>query len=49
MKIATFSAARDTVFRAVTKDGAITLNDDFPEFSSLYEVIAAGEFGQTGD
>lgn len=49
MKFATFSAARDTFFWLITDDGAIALNGDFPEFSSLYEVIAAGEFGKTGD
>lgn len=46
MKFATFSAAGDTFFGAITDDGAIALNGDFPEFSSLYEVIAAGAFGR---
>ncbi|MCX8953724.1 fumarylacetoacetate hydrolase family protein [Ruegeria sp. NA] len=46
MKFATFSAAGDTFFGAITDDGAIALNGDFPEFSSLYEVIAAGEFSR---
>ncbi|WP_432450215.1 fumarylacetoacetate hydrolase family protein [Aliiroseovarius marinus] len=46
MRFATFFAAGETFFGAVTDDGAIALNGDFPDHSSLYEVIAAGAFDQ---
>lgn len=44
MRLATYSAAGETYFGAITDDGAIALNDAFPDCASLYEVIAAGKF-----
>ena len=44
MKFATFNAAGGTFFGAITDQGAIALNEDFPNHGSLYEVIAAGAF-----
>ncbi|WP_377193916.1 fumarylacetoacetate hydrolase family protein [Ruegeria meonggei] len=46
MKFATFTASGDTFFGAITDQGAIALNDDFPNHTSLFEVIAAGAFDQ---
>lgn len=46
MKYATFSADGDTFFGVITDSGAIALNEAFPDYASLYEVIAAGAFDQ---
>lgn len=46
MRFATFSAAGETFFGAIRDTDAIALNGDFPDHSSLYEVIAAGVFDQ---
>ena len=46
MRLATYSAAGETYFGAITDDGAIALNDAFPDHASLYEVIAAGKFDE---
>ncbi|WP_108859831.1 fumarylacetoacetate hydrolase family protein [Ruegeria sp. Alg231-54] len=44
MRFSTFTANGATFFGAITNDGAIALNDAFPDQASLYEVIAAGAF-----
>lgn len=44
MRFATYCADGQTWFGAITAQGAIALNDAFPDQSSLYEVIAAGQF-----
>ncbi|MDX1743930.1 MAG: fumarylacetoacetate hydrolase family protein, partial [Ruegeria sp.] len=46
MKFATFTADGGTFFGAITDNGAIALNEAFPDYTSLYEVIAAGAFDQ---
>ncbi len=46
MRFATYTANGETFFGAITKDGAIALNGEFPSHSSLFEVIAAGAFDQ---
>ncbi len=46
MKFATYTADNRTFFGAITDNGAIALNDAFPDCASLYEVIASGAFGQ---
>lgn len=46
MRFATYTADGATYFGAITDDGAIALNDAFPDHGSLYEVIAAGKFDQ---
>jgi 2-keto-4-pentenoate hydratase/2-oxohepta-3-ene-1,7-dioic acid hydratase in catechol pathway len=46
MRFATFTAQSETFFGAISDDGAIALNDAFPQNASLYEVIAAGAFDQ---
>ena len=46
MQLATFSAAGEVFYGAVTADGAVALSDDFVQWKSLYEVIAAGGFSQ---
>ena len=43
MKLATFSAEGETFFGAITDAGdAIALNADFPQYATLYEVMADG-------
>ena len=42
MKFATFSAAGKTYFGAITEGGAIALNDEFPQWSSLFDAVQAG-------
>ncbi len=44
MRFSTYSAAGETFFGAVTDHGTIALNTDFPDCSSLYDVIASGRF-----
>ena len=44
MRFATYSADGNTFFGAITDEGAIALNDAFPDHASLYEVIATGQF-----
>ncbi|MEM9578869.1 MAG: fumarylacetoacetate hydrolase family protein [Pseudomonadota bacterium] len=44
MRFSTFSAEGETFFGAITDDGAIALNADFPEHTSLFDIIAAGRF-----
>ncbi len=46
MRIATYTANGETFFGAITDEGAVALNSEFAEFKSLYEVVAAGAFGQ---
>jgi len=46
MKFATYTANGQTCFGAITDDGAIALNEYFPDHASLYEAIAAGAFDQ---
>ena len=46
MKFATYTADGETFFGAITDEGAIALNGEFPNHASLFEVIAAGEFDQ---
>ena len=41
MKFATFSADGQQYFGVITDAGAIALNDDFPQWSSLFEAIQA--------
>ena len=42
MKFATFSAAGKTYFGAITEGGAIALNDEFPQWASLFDAVQAG-------
>ena len=42
MRFATYTAAGETFYGAVTDDGMIALSPEFPQWSSLYEVVAAG-------
>ncbi|MGC6411714.1 MAG: fumarylacetoacetate hydrolase family protein [Candidatus Puniceispirillaceae bacterium] len=42
MKFATFSAAGKTYFGAITEAGAIALNEEFPQWSSLFDAVQAG-------
>ncbi|WP_298560416.1 fumarylacetoacetate hydrolase family protein [uncultured Aliiroseovarius sp.] len=44
MRFATYTANGDTFFGAITDEGAVALNDAFPDHASLYEAIAAGQF-----
>ena len=44
MRFATYTANGETFFGAITDEGAVALNDAFPDHASLYEVIAAGQF-----
>lgn len=44
MRFATYSTDGARFFGAITDQGAIALNDAFPDCASLYEVIAAGRF-----
>lgn len=46
MRFATFSNDGETFFGAITEDGAIALNANFPDCASLYEVVAAGRFDE---
>lgn len=41
MRIASFSAAGQSLYGVITDDGAIALSGDFPEWPTLREVIAA--------
>ncbi len=49
MRIATYTANGETFFGAITDEGAVALNSEFAEFKSLYEVVAAGAFGQLAE
>ncbi len=49
MKFATFRAGNERFFGAITDQGAIALNDAFPNHGSLYEVIAAGRFADLAE
>ena len=42
MRFATYTAAGETFYGAATDDGMIALSPEFPQWSSLYEVVAAG-------
>lgn len=42
MNLATFTAEGRQLYGAVTEDGLIALSDDFPQWSTLRDVIAAG-------
>jgi 2-keto-4-pentenoate hydratase/2-oxohepta-3-ene-1,7-dioic acid hydratase in catechol pathway len=44
MRYATYTANGETFFGAITDAGAIALNAEFPDCSSLYDVIAASRF-----
>ncbi|SDW98817.1 2-keto-4-pentenoate hydratase/2-oxohepta-3-ene-1,7-dioic acid hydratase (catechol pathway) [Ruegeria halocynthiae] len=46
MRFATYTANGKTHFGAITDEGAIALNNEFPDHNSLYEVVAAGAFDQ---
>ncbi len=46
MRLATFSANGETFFGAITESGAVALNDALPEYSSLFQAIAAGDFNR---
>ena len=42
MNYATYSTAGDTFYGAVTDDGMIPLNDEFPQWPTLFDVVQAG-------
>jgi len=46
MRFASYTADGAHFFGAITDAGAIALNNAFPNYNSLYEVIEAGEFDQ---
>lgn len=48
MRFATFSAEGETFYGAVTEAGMIALNADFPQWATLYDVIAAGGLAELG-
>ena len=41
MRFATYSANGTTHYGAITEDGAIALDDAFPQWPSLFDAIAA--------
>ena len=45
MRFATISANGDTFYGAVTDAGMIALSPDFPQWPTLYDVVAAGGLG----
>lgn len=46
MRFSTFSANGETFYGAINDEGAIALSPDFPQWPSLYDVIAAGGFAE---
>ena len=46
MRFASYTAEGTSSFGALTDEGAIALNDVFPDCATLYEVIAAGRFDE---
>lgn len=48
MRFATYTADGDTFYGAVTDDGMIALNRAFPQWATLYDVIAAGGLAELG-
>jgi len=46
MRFATFSAAGETMYGAVTEQGMIALSAEFPQWPSLYDVVVAGGLAQ---
>lgn len=46
MKYATYTAGGETYYGAVTDDGMIPLNADFPQWPTLLDVVQAGGFAQ---
>lgn len=42
MRFATFTSAGETHYGAITDEGAVSLTATFPEWSTLYDAIAAG-------
>jgi 2-keto-4-pentenoate hydratase/2-oxohepta-3-ene-1,7-dioic acid hydratase in catechol pathway len=48
MRFATFSANGETFYGAITDAGAIALSPDFPQWPSLYDVVAAGALDELG-
>jgi len=49
MNFATYSYDGSMFYGAVTEAGMIALNDEFPQWPSLYEAVRAGGLGQLGD
>ncbi|MDE0984746.1 MAG: fumarylacetoacetate hydrolase family protein [Yoonia sp.] len=45
MKYATYTATGQTYYGAVTDNGMIALNDEFPQWPTLLDVVQAGGFG----
>ncbi len=48
MRFATYTANGETFYGAVTDAGAIALSPDFPQWPSLYDVVAAGALDELG-
>ena len=46
MRFATYSAAGETMYGAVTEQGMIALSAEFPQWPSLYDVVVAGGLAQ---
>lgn len=46
MRFATYSAAGETFYGAVTEQGMIALSTEFPQWPSLYDVVVAGGLAQ---
>lgn len=48
MRFATYSADGQTFYGAATDAGMIALNEDFPEWSTLFDAVQAGGLGALG-
>lgn len=48
MRYATFTAKGETFYGAITDEGAVALSPEFPQWPSLYDVVAAGALEELG-
>ncbi len=48
MRFATFTANGETFYGAITDEGAVALSPEFPQWPSLYDVVAAGALDELG-
>ncbi|WP_298936198.1 fumarylacetoacetate hydrolase family protein [uncultured Ruegeria sp.] len=49
MRFATYTSHGETLYGAVTDNGMIALNDAFPQWPSLFDVVQAGGLGALAD
>jgi len=49
MRFATYTAAGETFYGAITDDGAIALSPDFPQWPTLFDAVVAGGLGLLSD